>query len=202
MSTLQQTVLACAICAVMTTSVALYGQHEEFGYSGPHGPAQWAHTAGWEACAGGTGKRQSPIAINHVTVDRALQPLQLIAKPTPVALENNGHTVEQEYEPGTAITVGGARYELAQFHFHAPSEHTVDGHHAPLELHAVFAEPNSPRKAVIGQLYIVGKSNPFSRSCSRVACPQNRASIPAVPAASMSPMRSPTWGTTPRTTDH
>ncbi|MDJ0851202.1 MAG: carbonic anhydrase family protein [Myxococcota bacterium] len=25
---------------------------------------------------------------------------------------------------------GSARYELAQFHFHAPSEHTIDGQHA------------------------------------------------------------------------
>jgi carbonic anhydrase len=160
MSTLQRIVPICVIGAVMSASVAVHGQHEEFGYSGTHGPAEWAHTAGWEAC-GASSKRQSPIAIDHVAVDRALQPLQLIAQPTPVSLENNGHTIEQEYEPGTAITVDGARYELAQFHFHAPSEHTISGHHAPLELHAVFAEPNSSRKVVIAQLYMAGRSNAF-----------------------------------------
>lgn len=160
MSKLPRIVLTLVIGVLLLTPVALRGQHEEFGYSGAHGPAQWAHTSGWEACAV-TSKRQSPIAIDHVTVDRALAPLQITAHPTPLALVNNGHTVEQEYEPGAAITLGGTRYELAQFHFHAPSEHTIDGHHAALELHAVFAEPNSPRKAVVAQMFTVGRSNAF-----------------------------------------
>jgi carbonic anhydrase len=160
MRKLPQIVLPLVIGVIALVPATLRGQHEEFGYSGAHGPVQWAHTPGWEACAV-TSKRQSPIAIDHVTVDRALPPLQFTAHPTPLALVNNGHTVEQEYEPGTAVTIGGARYELAQFHFHAPSEHTVDGHHAALELHAVFAEANSPRKAVIAQLFMPGKNNAF-----------------------------------------
>jgi carbonic anhydrase len=160
MSKLPQIVLALVIGVMALVPATLRAQHEEFGYSGAHGPVQWAHTPGSEACAV-TSKRQSPIAIDHVTVDRALSPLQITAHPTPLALVNNGHTVEQEYEPGSAITINGARYDLAQFHFHAPSEHTIDGHHAALELHAVFAEPNSPRKAVIAQLFTVGKNNAF-----------------------------------------
>ena len=31
----------------------------------------------------------------------------------------------------------GRKFELRQFHFHAPSEHTVDGKHFPMEMHLV-----------------------------------------------------------------
>lgn len=35
------------------------------------------------------------------------------------------------------LRYGGTRYDLQQFHFHTPSEHTVGGRHAPLEQHFV-----------------------------------------------------------------
>lgn len=35
------------------------------------------------------------------------------------------------------IMVRGAKYVLAQFHFHTPSEHTVNGHAVPAEIHFV-----------------------------------------------------------------
>lgn len=127
-------------------------QHEEFGYTGPHGPAKWGQTHGWEACAGGPAGRQSPVAIRHATIVKTLAPVTLDTHETAVALTNNGHTIEQEYESGSVVTVGGARYELAQFHFHSPSEHTIAGRRAALELHAVFADPKSTRKVVIAQL--------------------------------------------------
>jgi carbonic anhydrase len=154
-------VIATAVAALAIAPAALRGQSAEFTYSGQHGPAHWAHTPGWEACAGAAGARQSPIAIGHVTVDSTLTPLQLTAHETPVALVNNGHTVEEEYEPGSVVTVGDVPFELAQFHFHAPSEHTIHGRHDALELHAVFAEHDSPRRVVIAQLFTLGTMNPF-----------------------------------------
>ena len=150
-----------AAVALLLASVA-HGQSEEFTYSGAHGPTHWAETPGWEACRGGSATaHQSPIAIDKVTIDTTLPALHIVAKDTPLNLVNNGHTIEEEYEAGTTIDVGGARYELAQFHFHYPSEHEIHGHHDALELHAVFAEPGSQRKVVIGQLFTIGAANPF-----------------------------------------
>ena len=37
----------------------------------------------------------------------------------PSSLINNGHTIEEEYQPGSSLIVDGVRYDLAQFHFHA-----------------------------------------------------------------------------------
>ena len=134
----------------------------EFAYSGDNGPGFWGETPGWEACAGTGGtQRQSPIDIGHVVFDRHLGPLQLQLHETPLALTNNGHTIEEEYEPGSSLMVNGVVYGLSQFHFHTLSEHTVAGRHAAMELHAVFADPASNNKAVVGQLFVIGRANRF-----------------------------------------
>jgi len=134
----------------------------EFAYSGDNGPGFWGETPGWEACAGtNVAARQSPIDIDHVVVDRRLAPLRLQLHETPLALTNNGHTIEQEYEPGSTLALDGVLYDLTQFHFHTLSEHTVSGQHAVMELHAVFADPTSDKKAVVGMLYVIGRTNRF-----------------------------------------
>ncbi len=134
----------------------------EFAYSGDNGPGFWGETPGWEACAGTGGtQRQSPIDIGHVVFDRHLGPLQLQLHETPLALTNNGHTIEEEYEPGSSLMVNGVEYGLSQFHFHSLSEHTVGDRHAAIELHAVFADPASNNKAVVGQLFVIGRANRF-----------------------------------------
>ena len=134
----------------------------EFAYSGDNGPGFWGETAGWEACAGASrSQRQSPIDIDRIVLDRHLGPLPLQLHETPLALTNNGHTIEEEYEPGSSLAVNGVVYGLSQFHFHTLSEHTVAGQHAAMELHAVFADPASDNKAVVGQLFVIGKTNRF-----------------------------------------
>ncbi|MGC1953353.1 MAG: carbonic anhydrase family protein [Gammaproteobacteria bacterium] len=48
--------------------------------------------------------------------------------------------MQVNYAAGSAITVDGHRFELTQFHFHAPSENMVDGKHFPMESHLVHAD--------------------------------------------------------------
>jgi len=146
---------------------------QEFGYSGDDGPGFWAETPGWEACAGTAAtERQSPIAIDHVVADPHLRALQLDLLETPLALINNGHTIEEEYEPGSSLVVDGVRYGLSQFHFHTLSEHTVHGTQGVMELHAVFADPGSDKKAVIGMLYAIGRTNRFLSGLLAEGLPQ------------------------------
>jgi len=131
-------------------------------YSGDNGPGFWGEVAGWEACAGTSATaRQSPIDIDRIAVDRRLAPLRLQLHETPLALTNNGHSIEQEYEPGSTLALDGTIYDLTQFHFHTLSEHTVAGQHGVMELHAVFADPASDKKAVIGMLYAIGTPSRF-----------------------------------------
>jgi len=155
----------------------------EFGYSGNDGPGFWGETSGWEACAGtATTARQSPIDIDRVVPDSRLRPLQLQLHETPLALTNNGHTIEEEYEPGSSIALNGVIYDLTQFHFHTLSEHTVAGEHAVMELHAVFADPASSNKAVVGQLFLIGRSNRFISELLANGLPQKSGDVVDVPS--------------------
>jgi carbonic anhydrase len=72
---------------------------------------------------------------------------------------NNGHTVQMTTDPGSTIAVGGKTYKLAQFHFHAPSEHTVDGQHFPLEIHLVHINEANQPAAVVGIMVKEGSAN-------------------------------------------
>ena len=77
---------------------------------------------------------------------------------SPLSILNNGHTIEVEYEEGSTIAVDGRRYGLAQFHFHAPSEHQVDGTRFAAEIHLVHRDAND-RIAVVGLLVEEGAEN-------------------------------------------
>ena len=133
-----------------------------FGYSGDNGPGFWGRLdSTWEACA--AGRKQSPIDISHARIDPRLRPLNLHLEPTPIALANNGHTIEQDYEPGSTLTLGGTTYHLQQFHFHALSEHTIGGQRGVMEQHLVFKDDlaNPRRVVVVAMLYEIGHKNLF-----------------------------------------
>jgi carbonic anhydrase len=51
-----------------------------------------------------------------------------------------------EYELGP----GGQRHRLLQFHFHTPSEHTVDGSNLAMEAHLVHKNLETGNLAVLG----------------------------------------------------
>ena len=57
------------------------------------------------------------------------------------------------------FTVSGTHYVVAQFHLHAPSEHTFDGATTDLEVHVVAKEPGTGRTAVIGVPLTVGNDS-------------------------------------------
>ncbi|MDR0181531.1 carbonic anhydrase [Lysobacter arvi] len=104
---------------------------------------------------------QSPIDI--VTRDavpaRNDEPQALLFSHTRAPMEavDNGHAVEVETH-STEATIRGRHFTLAQFHFHAASEHTLDGRHYPLEGHYVFKAQDG-RIAVVGVMYDIGKPN-------------------------------------------
>ena len=58
------------------------------------------------------------------------------------------------------LTFADRTYELKQFHFHTPSEHTLDGMHFPMEMHLVHAS-ESGELAVYGVFFLRGEHNPM-----------------------------------------
>lgn len=70
--------------------------------------------------------------------------------------ENNGHSIE--ITDGGASVINGRNFELSQFHFHAESEHTINGRHFPMEVHFVNKSQDG-RIAVIGVFFKKGAIN-------------------------------------------
>ncbi len=156
--------------------VAASSSAQEFSYNGDNGPGYWAElNPAWEACAGtGIDARQSPINIRSARFDRNLGRLLLETNPIAIDLINNGHTIEQHYEDtGSNINFEGKVYELSQFHFHTLSEHSIANKRGDMEMHAVFAEPVTDDKLVVGMLLTVGhRRNPFLQTLIDAGLPE------------------------------
>ncbi|APD07181.1 carbonate dehydratase [Flavobacteriaceae bacterium UJ101] len=129
---------------------------EEWGYGAINGPLNWSNC--YSECAGTV---QSPIDIQETTQNNSLESLTMSYQPTTIELENNGHTVEQYYNSGSSIIIDGITYQLEQFHFHTPSEHTINGVHYPMEIHLVHEDPQTSNLVVIGILVQEGQENSF-----------------------------------------
>jgi len=94
-------------------------------YAGATGPEHWGELdTGFATCASGV--NQSPIDI-HSTLDADLPPLRVDYQGRGAEILNNDHTIQVNVAPGSILTLEGTPFELKQFHFHAPSENTVDG---------------------------------------------------------------------------
>lgn len=131
-------------------------------YTGADGPDQWGTLAA--GCQPGPTGSQSPINIepsNLVPVVPATAgAVELSYQPTAFEVENNGHTIEAVPDDKQAdyITIDGERYYLQQFHFHNPSEHTVDGESFPMEVHFVN-KADDGHIAVLGVPLATGSEN-------------------------------------------
>lgn len=104
-------------------------------YEGEEGPEHWGDLAPeYAACADGSA--QTPIDITGaVEADLADPVFSYDVKSATVI--NNGHTIQANAAEGNTITVDGAVSPLKQIHFHAPSEHTINGKAAAAEVHFV-----------------------------------------------------------------
>jgi carbonic anhydrase len=99
------------------------------------------------------GKKQTPVnVVSAEAITSVLQNIDFRYHHTSFVVENTGHVVEVPYENGSQIRIGPGlpdKYKLLQFHFHAPSEHTIDGKLADAELHLVHQN-------ALGELAVVG----------------------------------------------
>jgi len=146
---------------------AVAASHEgpHWGYEGDTGPANWGTlSAEWSPC--GDGKNQSPINIDQ-TVRADLPEMKAKFPPTSLRIIhtthvadeiNNGHTIQINYTDGDVLTIGDEQFKLVQYHFHAPSEHTVKGQHHAMEMHMVHASTTG-KLAVIGVFIDEGTHN-------------------------------------------
>ncbi|KAF1881238.1 hypothetical protein Lal_00023274 [Lupinus albus] len=132
---------------------------DEFTYikGSAKGPENWGNiNPKWRIC--GNGKLQSPIDLvdKRVQVSPQLDKLQRYYKPAPAVLKNTGHSIMLQLNGDAGhFIINGIQYNLVQYHWHTPSEHTLNGSMFDLELHA-FHQSSKGQMAVIGVWYKIG----------------------------------------------
>ena len=144
-------------------------------YQGKNGPRNWSKIKP-EFSKCGEGLNQSPIDIrpaieprNHFNRfslpykanNRSLQRIEFHYSAGPGILLNNGHTIQFNVDNSDFadyMVYAGERYELIQFHFHAPSEHVENGRYYDMEIHLVHKNRHN-ELAVVGLLVRRGGHN-------------------------------------------
>lgn len=127
------------MCAVLIPFSARAQQTPpHWSYGGAEGPDEWGKIdPSYAACS--NGKAQSPIDIRGAK-KTDLPPLTFAYHSVPLAVVDNGHTIQVNYPPGSFLTVAQKTYQLKQFHFHHPSEEHASGQTYDMEVHLVHAD--------------------------------------------------------------
>lgn len=135
--------------------------HPHWGYAGSELPPEhWGDIEVNKLCK--QGKTQSPINITEVTKPNTSNTFNLAPayQAQDFTIKNNGHTIVFDVKNSnlSKLDINGTTYNLLQFHYHVPSEHTVMNAHYPLELHFVHKNANNGL-AVVGVLVDRGNTN-------------------------------------------
>jgi carbonic anhydrase len=150
--------LFAMVMAVLTFPGLAWAQAWNHNPDSRIGPLHWGNvTPSYATCGdsktGEVGMKQSPIDIvPDNAIAASFSALLFNYNPTPLKIENTGHYVEVLYDPGSSLSVGSQPtdvYQLVQFHFHAPSEHTINGVQYAAELHLVHTND-------IGEIAVIG----------------------------------------------
>ena len=158
--------LLTAVClsaslAVVPTIKSSAQPSPEWSYGGAENPTRWAGLSPkFQLCE--IGRNQSPINFSQANRKNSGK-IEFNYQSTPLEVINNGHTIQVNYPKGSSINVNGKTYELLQFHFHTPSEHTVNQQAYALEGHLVHRNQDG-KFAVVGVFLKEGDRNPFLES--------------------------------------
>ena len=152
-------VLMCITSCGKTQRVSSQSHTEktEWGYEAKNGPDVWGQLSPeYFLCA--EGRHQSPIDLVNPTPAKLPPITNEYSWTTDLNIRNTGHTIEVTYPEGSHISIDGTAYQLLQFHFHAPSEHTVAGKPFDMEMHLVHRSEKGDL-AVVGLLIEKGRHN-------------------------------------------
>jgi len=131
-----------------------------WGYTGHYAPEFWGDLdPKFAMCK--LGQNQSPIDINNhnIIATQGLSPIEFIYHADATEVVNNGHAIQVNVDNHSSITIDGKHFILKQFHFHSPSENTINGRSFPLEAHFVHVAKDGSL-AVVAVLYQLGDENP------------------------------------------
>lgn len=151
--------------APKTRAINAPKEDPHWGYEAEEGPASWGKlTPKWAACS--DGKAQSPVDIDKArkadlpALKAEFRPaeLKIVHHEHMADVVNTGHSIQVNYTEGDKLKLGNEEFELLQYHFHSPSEHTVAGKQYPMEMHMVHKSAEG-KLAVVGVFIEEGQAN-------------------------------------------
>ena len=133
-------------------------------YEGESGPSNWGTLSPADATCK-DGQHQSPVDIVKSeikdnpdwTMEYSTTSIRIAHTEHMEDIVDNGHTIQVNVDGGNNLTYGETTYTLKQFHFHTPSEHTINGQHQPMEMHMVHQSADG-LLAVVSVLFKEGNS--------------------------------------------
>ncbi len=125
---------------------------------GEDGPENWKNLCDGFADCGGTVQSPIDIVTGKAVKGDKLAAIEFNYGKSKVDIINNGHTVQFNVSGNNTVKLNGKEYKLLQFHYHALSEHTIDGKHFPIEVHFVHKYSDNDF-AVLGVMFTEGKAN-------------------------------------------
>ena len=149
---------------------------EDWGYRGSGNPTAWGSlNPEFKKCD--KGRKQSPINISSKRKTIKDQ-LNFNYQPTQMNIVNNGRTIEVNCDEGSELTINENVYELMKFTFHVPSEHTVNGMAAGMEMQLSHVDWEG-KQAIVSILFDIGKKDNtfFANILNRLPSEGNEATI-------------------------
>ncbi|MEH7350869.1 carbonic anhydrase [Gottfriedia acidiceleris] len=140
----------------LNKSTVSAARNEDWSYTGNTGPNYWSSiNKDYSLCS--NGKQQSPVNIDQA-IKKSL-PLGINYHNDLFKIERSQYTVKFiPVNHSNSINLNGTNYTLKQFHFHTPSEHTINGKQSDLEIH--FINENKKQSIItIGVLVDIGRLN-------------------------------------------
>lgn len=153
---------AAAAGSAGVLSGAAFAESEQepphFGYEGKVRAERWGSIAPeYETCS--VGDSQTPVNLVPAEAQASSSTLELRYTPVGASTFNNGHTLQVVTDEGALIVLDGQEFPLLQFHYHTPSEHTVDGRPYLVEWHFVHQTADG-KTAVLGVMVQMGAEHP------------------------------------------
>jgi carbonic anhydrase len=132
------------ICLVLLSSCS----SSHWDYAGEADSYHWGELrSDFKKCE--VGETQSPINLTTKKALPMVHPISFNYHDMRGKIVNNGHTIEVDFEKDIYVELEKTKYFLEQFHFHAKSEHSLEGLFYPAELHLVH-------RSAQGELLVLG----------------------------------------------
>jgi carbonic anhydrase len=118
--------------------------------AGVAGPENWAKLTPLNSkCE--AGERQSPIDLSDA-LPLDLDVLNVDYRPSQFAVHDDGRSIVVKVEKGNVLEVGNARYELSELRFHRPSEFSINGKFADMDVQLLHKDGNGKALVIAIQI--------------------------------------------------